>query len=57
MSSEFQFDVCLNHCSRDKAVVRPLAERLRHDGWKAWFDAAPVKGSQAQFFCIGQSGL
>jgi hypothetical protein len=29
VSSEFQFDVFLSHSAKDKAVVRPLAERLR----------------------------
>jgi len=28
MSADFQFDVLLSHSSKDKAVVRPLAERL-----------------------------
>lgn len=38
MSDEFQYDVFLSHSSKDKAVVRPLAERLRKDGVKVWFD-------------------
>ena len=29
MIAEFQFDVFLSHSAKDKAVVRPLAERLR----------------------------
>ena len=32
MPDEFQFDVFLSHSAEDKAVVRPLAERLRADG-------------------------
>ena len=28
----FQYDVLLIHSAKDHAVVRPLAERLRHDG-------------------------
>jgi hypothetical protein len=28
----------LSHSAKDKAVVRPLAERLRADGLKVWFD-------------------
>ena len=32
MSNDFQFDVFLSHSAKDKAVVRPLAERLRQDG-------------------------
>jgi hypothetical protein len=36
MAGEFQFDVFRSHSAKDKAVVRPLAERLRKDGLKAW---------------------
>ena len=38
MPDEFQYDVFLSHSAKDKAVVRPLAERLRADGVKVWFD-------------------
>lgn len=38
MDPDFQYDVFLSHSSKDKAVVRPLAERLRKDGLKVWFD-------------------
>ena len=34
----FQFDVFLSHSAKDKAVVRAVAERLRKDGLKVWFD-------------------
>ena len=34
----FPYDVFLSHSAKDKAVVRPLAERLRADGLKVWFD-------------------
>ena len=43
MPSEFQFDVFLSHSAKDKAVVRPLAERLRKDGLKVWFDEWVLK--------------
>ena len=36
--AEFPYDVFLSHSAKDKAVVRPLAERLRVDGVKVWFD-------------------
>jgi hypothetical protein len=36
-------DVFLSHSSKDKAVVRPLAERLRLDGLKVWFDEWEIK--------------
>ena len=38
MNGEFQFDVFLSHSVKNKAGVRPLAERLRKDGLKVWFD-------------------
>ena len=34
MPDEFPHDVFLSHSAQDKAVVRPLAERLRADGVK-----------------------
>ena len=44
MSTEtFTHDVFLSHSSKDKAVVRPLAERLRKDGVKVWFDEWVLK--------------
>jgi hypothetical protein len=43
MSAEFQYDVFLSHSSKDKTVVRPLAERLRADGLKVWFDEWVLK--------------
>ena len=43
MPDEFQFDVFLSHSAKDKAVVRPLAERLRQDGLKVWFDEWALK--------------
>jgi TIR domain len=38
MPTEFEFDVFLSHSAKDKAVVRPLAQRLRKGGLKVWFD-------------------
>jgi len=38
MADDFKYDVFLSHSAKDKAVVRPLAERLRKDGLKVWFD-------------------
>jgi hypothetical protein len=38
MPSEFRYDVFISHSAKDKAAVRPLAERLRADGLKVWFD-------------------
>src|SRR2546425_5050975 len=38
MSNGFSFDVFLSHSSKDKAVVRSVAERLRADGLCVWVD-------------------
>ena len=44
MSAEaLTYDVFLSHSAKDKAVVRPLAERLRADGVKVWFDERVLK--------------
>ena len=40
---EFEYDVFLSHSAKDKALVRPLAERLRADGLKVWFDEWVLK--------------
>jgi len=38
------FDVCLSYSSKDKAVVRPIAERLLADGLRVCFDEAAIEG-------------
>src|SRR4030088_1698638 len=38
MSDHFSFDVFLSHSTKDKQVVRAIAERLRADGLRVWFD-------------------
>ena len=43
----FSYDVFLSHSSKDKPIVRRLAQRLREDGLKVWFDewAIPPGGN------------
>ena len=43
MPGEFPYDVFLSHSAKDKAVVRDVAERLREDGVKVWFDEWVLK--------------
>ncbi|HRX54654.1 MAG TPA: toll/interleukin-1 receptor domain-containing protein [Verrucomicrobiales bacterium] len=43
MPDDFAYDVFLSHSSKDKTVVRDLAERLRQDGVKVWFDEWVLK--------------
>jgi hypothetical protein len=38
MPDQFQYDVFLSHSAKDKMIVREIAERLRKDGLKVWFD-------------------
>src|SRR5438045_2185346 len=38
MGDPFFFDVFLSHSSKDKAVVRDIADRLRKDGLRVWLD-------------------
>ena len=38
MPEEFQYDVFLNHSSKDNAVGRAVAEQLRKDRLKEWID-------------------
>ena len=43
MAGEFEYDAFLSHSSQDKEVVRDVAERLRKDGLKVWFDEWALK--------------
>ncbi|HLQ44017.1 MAG TPA: toll/interleukin-1 receptor domain-containing protein [Planctomycetaceae bacterium] len=43
MADDFSFDVFLSHSSRDKDVIRELAERLKRDGLRVWFDQWEIK--------------
>lgn len=43
MADQFNYDVFLSLRSQDKAIVRPLAERLRADGLRVWFDEWVLK--------------
>ena len=38
MNASFTHDVFLSHSSKDKNLVRKLAEQLRSDGFQVWFD-------------------
>src|SRR5688572_11655169 len=43
MSEHFAFDVFLSYSSKDRGEVRSLAERLRGDGVRVWFDEWELK--------------
>lgn len=43
MDAELLYDVFLSHSTKDKTVVRPLAERLRADGLRVWFDEWEIR--------------
>lgn len=37
-AKKFEFDVFISHSSKDKQIARELANRLRADGLRVWFD-------------------
>lgn len=43
----FDYDVFLSHSSKDKKVVRDVAERLRADGLRVWFDEWEIKAGDS----------
>ncbi|MEO5916694.1 MAG: TIR domain-containing protein [Luteolibacter sp.] len=43
MSEDFRYDVFLSHSKKDKQIVRDIAERLKKDGVKVWFDEWELK--------------
>jgi TIR domain len=43
MADDFTYDVFLSHSSKDKAVVRAVAERLHADNLRVWFDEWELK--------------
>jgi small GTP-binding protein len=43
MPDDFTYDVFLSHSSKDKPVVRGVAERLRKDGLRVWLDEWVLK--------------
>jgi hypothetical protein len=47
MEIDFQYDVFLSHSSKDKAAVREIAEQLRKDGLKVWFDQWVLKAGDS----------
>ena len=42
-STEFQYDVFLSHSGADKDVVREIANRLKSDGVRVWFDEWEIR--------------
>jgi hypothetical protein len=43
MPEYFPYDVFLSHSHKDKPIVRDIAERLRADGVKVWFDEWEIR--------------
>ena len=43
MPDDFKYDVFLSHSAKDKRVVRDVAERLRKDGLRVWFDEWEIR--------------
>lgn len=47
MAETFTHDVFLSYSSKDKKVVRAVAERLRGDGLRVWFDEWEIKAGDS----------
>jgi hypothetical protein len=47
MPGEFPSDGFLGHSAKDKPVARDVAERLRKDGLRVWFDEGSKNGAHA----------
>jgi len=47
MPDEFPYDVFLSHSAKDKTIVRAVAERLRADGLRVWFDEWVLKAGDS----------
>lgn len=47
MVDDFTYDVFLRHIAKAKAVVRDVAERLRGDGVRVWFDEREIRSGHS----------
>lgn len=43
LGTTFEYDVFLSRSSKDKKVVRDVAERLKKDGLRVWFDGWEIR--------------
>lgn len=51
--TNFQYDIFLSHSSKDKVVVRDVAERLKQDGLRVWFGEWEIKPRRGdRTFCF-----
>lgn len=41
--TDFTHDVFLSHSAKDKAIVRTVAERLKANGLRVWFDEWEIR--------------
>ena len=56
MSRDFEYDVFVSYSSKDRAVVQQLAERLKDEGLKVFFDEWSIKVGDHIFLSI-EKGL
>jgi small GTP-binding protein len=47
MADDFKFDVFLSYSAKDKAVVHPIAERLKADGLRVWLDDWEIRAGDS----------
>src|ERR1035438_4459156 len=57
----FTYDVFLSHSKKDEAVVRALAERLRTDGLRVWWNDGDIeeglKQSRVLVLCMSANAF
>jgi len=56
MSTQFDYDVFLSHSSKDKPIIRELADKLAKDGLRVWLDERIIQPGDSIPLAI-QSGL
>ena len=54
--TESEYDVFLSHSAADKDTVREIAERLKSDGVRVWFDEWEIRPGDS-FFDLGGHSL
>src|SRR5262245_12907127 len=47
MADNFAYDVFLSHSSKDKEIVRAIADRMRMDGLRVWFDDWEIRAGDS----------
>lgn len=47
VETDFRYDVFLSHSAQDKDAVREIANRLKSDGVRVWFDEWEIRAGDS----------